>query len=140
MSGNNLQVYNFVNMQQAILNPPSVFGYYSPFYRIPKQPLFGPEFQIYSASESVVRAGMFANILNGQANGDFPVNLAPYTAVAGNTPALIDAVDQALLYGRMSSQMRAALTTAVDAQYDNNGRVFTALYLTALSGQYAVQY
>ncbi len=140
INGNNLQVYNFVNMQQAIMNPPSVFGYYSPFYRIPKQPLFGPEFQIYSASESVVRAGMFANILNGQASGDFPVNLTPYNAVAGNTPALIDAVDQALLYGRMSSQMRAALTTAVDAQYDNNGRVFTALYLTALSGQYAVQY
>lgn len=139
-SGNNLQVYNFVNMQQAVMAPPSVFGYYSPFYRIPKQPLFGPEFQIYSASESVVRAGMFANILNGQANGDFPVNLTPYNAVAGNTTALIDAVDQALLYGRMSPQMRAAIAAAVDAQYDNNGRVFTALYLTALSGQYAVQY
>jgi len=137
-SGTHLQIYNFVNMQQAIMNPPSVFGYYSPFYRVPKQPLFGPEFQIYSPSESVVRAGMFANILNGQASGDFPVNLAPFTTAAGNTPALIDAVDQALLYGRMSPQMRSVLTTAIDAQYDNNGRVFTALYLTALSGQYAV--
>ncbi|HYE75432.1 MAG TPA: DUF1800 family protein, partial [Blastocatellia bacterium] len=41
-------VYVYDNMGESVLNAPSVFGHYSPMYRIPKQnpPLFGPEFQI----------------------------------------------------------------------------------------------
>jgi hypothetical protein len=67
-------------------------------------------------------------------------DLSPFVSVAGNTPQLIDAVDQALLYGRMPAQMRQSLANAIVAQSDNNSRVQTALYLTALSGFYAVQY
>jgi hypothetical protein len=36
--------------------------------------------------------------------------------------------------------MRQSLANAIAAQQDNNNRVQTALYLTALSGLYAVQY
>jgi hypothetical protein len=40
----------------------------------------------------------------------------------------------------MPAGVRTALTNAVTAAYDNNQRVQAAVYLAALSGQYAVQY
>jgi hypothetical protein len=61
-------------------------------------------------------------------------------ALAGNTLALIDACDQALLYGRMPATMRQSLANAINAQGDALSKARTALYLTALSGFYAVQY
>lgn len=130
----------FDRMGQAIAAPPSVFGYYSPNYRMPGNPsLFGPEFQIYTPTESVLLGNEFNQML-GSPNGDPQIDLAPFQAVAGDINQLLDLVNQRLFYGRMSAGMRAALQKAVQASYDNNQRVFTALYLSALSGQFAVQY
>ena len=69
------------------------------------------------------------------------INLAPYIAVAGNTTALLDKVDQALLYGRMPAGLRSVIGAQIDAQgTDATARVRTALYFTALSGLHAVQH
>ena len=68
------------------------------------------------------------------------VDLTPFQNVAGNITQLIDLADTKLLYGRMPATMRQSLATALAAAYDNNQRVQTVVYLTALSGQYAVQY
>jgi hypothetical protein len=68
------------------------------------------------------------------------VDLTNFNAVAGNTAALLDEVDKVFFYGRMPAGVRTALTNAVTAAYDNNQRVQAAVYLAALSGQYAVQY
>jgi hypothetical protein len=124
---------------QTPLDPPSVFSFYSPLYHIPKSPLFGPEFQIYSPTEAVERGNFMWRIITNPAS-DFTLNLAPFSAVAANTQQLINAVDQALLYGRMPPPMRQTLATAIDAQPDPASRMQTALYLTALSGFYTVQY
>jgi len=130
----------FDRMGQAIAAPPSVFGYYSPNYRMPGNPsLFGPEFQIYTPTESVLLGNEFHQML-GSPSGDPRIDLAPFQAVAGDINQLLDLVNQRLFYGRMSTGMRTALQKAVQASYDNNQRVFTALYLSALSGQFAVQY
>ena len=129
----------FSQMAQTPLTPPSVFSFYSPMYRIPQTPYFGPEFQIYTPTESILRGNFLWEIISNPAT-DMSPSLAPFTAVAGNTQQLIDAVDQALLYGRMPAAMRQSLANAIVAQADNNSRVQTALYLTALSGFYAVQY
>jgi uncharacterized protein (DUF1800 family) len=132
--------YIFVNMGQAINSPPSVFGYYTPSYRIPSNPgLFGPEFQIYTPNESVLLANELYQMMRSS-NGDPSVNLGPFTAAAGNPNQLLDVVNQRLFYGRMTPELRAALLKAVQAAYDNNQRVETALYLSILSGQFAVQY
>lgn len=132
--------WSFVAMGQQLNNPPSVFSYYSPMYRLPVNPaLFGPEFQIYSPTESVERANMIFQIIN-QPNSDPVIDPSPFNAVAGNTAQLLDLVDQKFFYGRMPAAMRTSLATAIDASYDNNQRVQTALYLAALSGQYTVQY
>ncbi|MBL8176418.1 MAG: DUF1800 family protein [Bryobacterales bacterium] len=137
---NNGLPYLFVNMGQSILTTPSVFSWFSPLFRIPKTAIFGPEFQIYSPTEAVLRANLISDTLAGQYNGYLSLDLSPFTAVAGDTAKLIDAVDQALLYGRMSAPMRSALTTAINASSDNASRVQTALYLTATSGEYLVMH
>jgi len=126
-------------MAQLPLAPASVFSHYSPLFHVPQSTLFGPEFQIYTPTEAVERGNLFWTILDGP-NTDMPVDISPFIALGGNVPALLDAVDKALLYGRMPVTLRQSLTTAVNAQYDNRGRALTALYLTALSGLYAVQY
>ncbi|MFN0083907.1 MAG: DUF1800 family protein [Blastocatellia bacterium] len=143
--GLNLQIgkasqfaYLFVPMNESLLNAPSVFGHYSPLFRIPKGGgLFGPEFQIYSPTDAVNRA----NLLYWLINSPWPINpaLQPFVNVAGNPAALVNAVDNALLFGRMSPQTRASITNALPAMPDNNHRVLTALYLTAMSGDHLVQ-
>ncbi len=133
--------YMFVAMGEPLNQPPSVFSYYSPMYRLPFNPaLFGPEFQIYTPTESVESANLLYAILN-QPNADPNVDLSPFNAVAANTPQLLDLVDQKLFYGRMPAAMRTSLGTAIDASTGTNAqRVQTALYLAALSGQYQVQF
>lgn len=130
--------YIFYSFGEGILDAPSVFGHYSPMYHVPRSPLFGPEFQIYSPTEAVNRA----NFLYGWMTNTYPINpaLQPFVNIAGNATALVNAVDNTLLYGRMSPQMRTALMTALPAMYDNNQRVMTVLYLTATSGDYLIQH
>ncbi len=140
ISTTNGQAWYFSQMGQTPLAPPSVFGFYSPLFRIPRTTLAGPEFQIYGPTEAVLRGNMFWAIFNGGAGSDFSVDIAPFIALAGNIPALIDAIDQTLLYGRMPLAMRQSLATAIAAQYDARTKAQTALYLTALSGLYAVQH
>lgn len=130
--------YLFTQMNEGILDAPSVFGHYSPLFRIPKGGgLFGPEFQIYSPSDAINRANYFYSLLYNP----WPINpaLQPFIAVAGNATQLVNAVDNALLFGRMLPSTRATLLNAMPAMTDNNQRVLTALYLTATSGEHAVQ-
>jgi hypothetical protein len=124
---------------QTPLTPPSVFSFYSPMYHIPKSPLFGPEFQIYTPTESVLRGNFIWEMISNPAT-DFTLTMTPFTSVAGNLQGMIDAADQALLYGRMPLSMRQSLAKAITAQSDSTSQWQTALYLTALSGFYAVQY
>ncbi|MCX6953779.1 MAG: DUF1800 family protein [Verrucomicrobia bacterium] len=139
ISATNQQAWTFTLMGQTPLTPGSVFGFYSPLYRIPRSTLNGPEFQIYGPTEAVLRGNLFWQILTNP-GADFPVDITPFINLAGNTVALIDAVDQTLLYGRMPATMRQSLANAINAQGDNVSRARTAIHLTTLSGFYAVQY
>lgn len=129
--------YLFYGMNEGLLDAASVFGHYSPTYHIPKTSLFGPEFQIYSASDAVNRANLFYSFMYSP----WPINpaLQPFVALAGNPATLVNAVDNALLFGRMSQSTRTALLNALPTMPDNNARVLTALYLTSMSGEYLVQ-
>ncbi|MCU7373802.1 DUF1800 domain-containing protein [Paucibacter sp. O1-1] len=138
--GNQLS-WELGRMSQAPLTPPSVFGHYSPLFRLPADPsLHAPEFQIYTPTEAVLRGNLFWRLLNGGGT-DVQLDITPFVAAAGSgTTALIDRVDQALLWGRMPAAMRQSLASAVAAQPDARQRALTALYLTALSGLHAVQH
>jgi hypothetical protein len=122
-----------------VLAPPSVFSWFSPLYRVPNSTLFGPEFQIYSPTEATLRGNFFYSILSNP-GGDTTIDLSPFQAYGNDLAGLVEAVNQVLLYGRMPDAMKQALVTAATPGYDAKTRIQTVLYLTALSGQYAIQY
>ena len=68
------------------------------------------------------------------------LDLSPFQAYGNDMSGLVEAVNQVLLYGRMPAGMKQVLITAATPGYDAKTRIETVLYLTALSGQYAVQH
>jgi hypothetical protein len=126
--------YLYDYMSQPILTPPSVFSWFSPLYHIPNTPLFGPEFQIYSATDATLRGNFFYSLVGGAYQSPA---FQPY---GSDMPGLVEAANQILLYGRMPDAMKQALIAAASPGYDAQARITTVVYLTTLSGQYAVQY
>jgi uncharacterized protein (DUF1800 family) len=140
ISATNQAAWSFSRTGQTPLAPPSVFGFYSPLFHTPQSSLYGPEFQIYTPTEATLRGNFIWELLTNP-GVDFPgVSITRFVNLGGDIPALINACDQTFLYGRMSPAMRQSLATAIAAQQDNNNRALTALYLTLLSGQHAVQH
>ncbi|MBN8249688.1 MAG: DUF1800 family protein, partial [Verrucomicrobia bacterium] len=131
--------YLYDGMMQIPIGPPSVFGWYSPLYRVPKSPLFGPEFQIYSPTEATLRGNLFHHLLSN-AGGDVTLDLSPFQPFGNDMAGLVEAANQHLLHGRMPAGMKQALITAATPGYDARTRIETVLYLTALSGQFAIQH
>jgi uncharacterized protein (DUF1800 family) len=127
--------YIYESMGESLLNAPSVFGHYSPLFRLPKgNGLFAPEFQIYTPTESVNRANFIY-----QAMYENWVNISEFTNVAGNSTTLINLVDGRFLDGKMTPEMRASITRALQASTDNKSRALTAIYLVVTSGDFIVQ-
>jgi uncharacterized protein (DUF1800 family) len=129
--------YQLYTMGEAILDAPSVFGHYSPMFRIPKSNgLFGPEFQIYTATEAANRGNFMYQFIYV-----YPIHpaLQPLANIAGNPATLVNTVDNTLLFGRMLPSTRTALLNAIPMQYDNTSRMLAAVYLTVTSGEFLVQ-
>lgn len=139
--------YLFENLAQSPLNAPSVFSWFSPLYRVPhdtmvgpRGTIFGPEFQIYTPMEATLRGNFFNYMLANPNGGDFTLDLSPFLPFGNDLAGLVELVNQKLLYGRMTAAMKQALMEAAAPGYDTGTRIQTVLYLTALSGQYAVQH
>jgi uncharacterized protein (DUF1800 family) len=146
-------------MEQNCFVPPSVFSYFSPLYVLDATatpPLLGPEYQIQSTSTSLKRVNFLNTMVNPNgsattcgiaANGTTAPNgtklyLDPYLDQAANDPnGLVETLNQLLLHGTMSDNMRASVSSAVQAVGDSNPlrRVKVAVYLIASSSQYQVQ-
>jgi uncharacterized protein (DUF1800 family) len=128
--------YLYYTFGEGILDPNSVFGHYSPLYRIPQTQLFGPEFQIYSPTEAINRGNYLYQFVNNYGGG----SSTPFINLAGDPVQLVNAVDNVLLYGRMSQTTRNSIYKALQASTDPHARAVTALYLTLTSGEYLVQH
>ena len=132
--------YWFDYVAQGILTPPSVFNWFSPLYRLPTdRTLFGPEFQIYSPTDSSLRGNYFYNLLHYPAT-DAVIDLTPFQPYGNDMAGLVEQANQTFLYGRMPAGMKQAIIDAATPGYDAQTRIETAIYLTLMSGQYAVQY
>jgi uncharacterized protein (DUF1800 family) len=132
--------WEYFQMGQRLLQAPSVFNFYSPLTPLPGDPsLFGPEFQIYTPAQAVGRANFLYGFIAGNPAGMVSFNLAPFQAVAGDPTALLNLVDATLLQGRMSPATRAAIGASLQATTDLKQRAITALYLTAIAADFAVQ-
>lgn len=132
--------WEYFQMGQRLLQAPSVFNFYSPLTPLPGNPsLSGPEFQIYTPAQAVGRANFLYGFIAGHHAAMVSFDLAPYQAVAGDPTALLNLVDATLLQGRMSPATRAAIGASLQATTDMKQRAITALYLTAIAADFAVQ-
>jgi uncharacterized protein (DUF1800 family) len=134
---------------QSLFYPASVFNYYPPTYLLPDTDQVAPEFAIANSSTSINRY----NFVNTLAFGTIaPVTTLPgaigttpnwtaLTALAGDPTALLDRLNAQMLHGTMSSGMRAAITTAINAIPASNplSRAKTAFYLVATSAEYQLE-
>jgi uncharacterized protein (DUF1800 family) len=135
---------------QFVFYAPSVFNFYPFDYVVPGTTVLGPEFGVQTTSTAIARANFANGLLFSNSIAPDPtvygatgttINLASYTAVASSSGVLADKLDRDLLGGRMSTAMRNAIMTAVDAASttDAVARVRTALWLVVSSPQYQVQ-
>jgi uncharacterized protein (DUF1800 family) len=141
------------NVSQSIWNPPTVFSYFSPDFTVAaSNPLvLGPEFEIMTTNTALRRANLvntfvFATVPINGTNGPngTSIDLTGLQALSmqDSTGALlVDTLNQKLMHGAMSPQMRTSILTAVTTVASSNSllRAQTALYLVASSSQYQVK-
>lgn len=132
------------SMNQNLFTSPSVFNYYPADYIVPGTNLDGPPFGIYNATTIFTRANFVYQMTFG--NGAAPdvnlagsigthIDLSAYQSLTTNVPLLVDSLGNVLLPGQMSTVMRNAVITAVNAvpTTTNLDRVKTAVYLISTS-------
>jgi uncharacterized protein (DUF1800 family) len=136
------------DMGQDVFNAPSVFSFYPPTARVPGENVLGPQFALFSSLTSLRRANfaqriIFSNIPAAAPNrpAGTSIDLSFWDPLANNPDRLIDALNQLMLHGVMSAEMRNSVKTAVESIPASNSRqrVRTAIYLIATSSQYQVQ-
>jgi uncharacterized protein (DUF1800 family) len=136
---------------QNAFNSPTVFNYYPPNYVIPGTSMIGPEFGIYNTGTAIGRANFGNSMVFGSiavAQPDTPTGtrlqfgeLQAIAAADTTSNQLLDVLNQRMMHGTMSSQMRDTIQTAVNAVASTNplSRAQTAVYLIVTSSQYQVQ-
>lgn len=146
----------FTGMQQIPFRSPTVFNYYPPDYVVPGSALLGPEYALMTTGTSIQRANfvnrfVFTAPAVAVSNPDVPLgtslDFSDLQALAqadttGNQ--LVNELNQRMMYGTMSTEMKNAILTAVvnipatsTANYLQRAR--QAVYLIATSSQYQVQ-
>lgn len=132
-------MYVLANLGQSVLSPTTVFSFYSPLAPLPGDPTkFGPEFQIYTPALAIQRANLIYGFLNGGFTSSFSLDWTPFTSVAGDPHALVELVNQRLLFGRMSTDLRQVLVGLAQITSDHKQRAFGTLFLAALSSEFTV--
>jgi len=127
------------NMGQDLFYAPSIFNYYSPLYRIAGG-LLGPEFQTMSSSTALVRANVVQDLIARNLDGDIHYRLGPFSQLYGSPTDMVNAIDNAFLYGRMPAMLKADIVTAVKAAGNSADAARNAIYLIATSSLYQVQH
>jgi uncharacterized protein (DUF1800 family) len=137
-----------VNFGQRPLSSPTVFNFFLPDHQptgpITDAGLFAPEFQIITAVTAIASADDLGTQIDRGMNSDdndfaeVRLDLSDEIALAANVPALIDRLDLMLTYGNMSGRMRFILIQTIGQLDDPVDRARLALYLIAISPEYAV--
>lgn len=141
------------NMGQQVLYAPSVFNYFSPFYRIPSNGVGAPEFQILNASSAIARLNFVYFTVTRGTGGNLKVDLSGFAALPSaivtdpvtklNSSPLIDAIEQTLYRGKLPQAVRDALVTLTGElaaqKASANLTAQTMLYFAAIAPQYQVQ-
>jgi hypothetical protein len=136
---------------QSPLLAPSVFNFFSPFYTRPgaiaQAGLVAPEFQIHTETQVVGSANLYASMMwNGgygfQDAGWLRMDLAPWTALAGDAAGLVAEIALVFTADTMSAPTRATLVKAISAipATERAKRVRAALTLLMVTPDFVVQH
>ncbi len=144
---------------QAPLRAASVFNFYGPDYQQPGEiadaGLYSPEFQIMNESTFITTSDEFWRRIfsgyntNSATATSFTVpNTTAYLpsamidAIPTEHAALVEALNQKLLYGTMSETMRGKLVALLNggmASADHRRKVLSLIHLIAISAEFSVQ-
>lgn len=137
-------------LAQNVFYAPTVFNYYSPDYIVPGTALLGPEFGILTTGTAIARSNVINTMTFNRINTSTNVPLGTsidlsemiqlaQSDLTGNS--LVEKLNDRMLNGTMSPQMKNTILTAVRAAASSNPtlRAQTAIYLTATSSQFQVQ-
>lgn len=143
---------------QRPLGAPSVFNFFEPDYQQPGEiadaGLYAPEFQILNESSFItISDELWRRIFSGYSIGSptstsFAVPNAGYLptsaldAIPQAHDALVEALNQKLLFGRMSSTLRNKLTEFLNTQMsaaEHRRKVLDLIHLIAISPEFALQ-
>jgi uncharacterized protein (DUF1800 family) len=138
------------NLGQMALSSPTVFNFFLPEFVEPgplaAAGLYGPEFQITTATTAISTANVLYNAVYTSATpaaGTIVLDLSSLTSPSGNTtPALIATLGELFCGGSMSAQMQQQLTSglaALPASAQPLDRARFALDLVVTSTEAAVQ-
>jgi uncharacterized protein (DUF1800 family) len=132
------------SMSQNPLFPPSVFNFYAPNFIIPGTTMNGPEFQILTTATALNRVNFVNTFVFGSLGSGTTVSFANYGTQASNPSQLLDTLNTLMLHRSMSSDMKSAILTAMQAvpAGTNQGlqEAQAAIYLIGTSSQYQVQH
>lgn len=98
-------------------------------------PAAGPA---YSPEQAVQRANLVYRLIHGAYSSMVRFDISAYVSAAATPAALIDLVDARLVAGHMSQAARGAIGSALQRTPDHCQRALTALYLGAISAEFAV--
>lgn len=137
LTANSLINSKTAELAENLFNPPSVFSYFSPQYRIAGG-LLGPEFQIYTTQTAADRANIVNSILYGKIDQGTTVSLTPFVQQAGSPSSLLSYISSVFLHGSMSSTLEQEVTDAMNAAYTPTAKVQAALYVVLTSDEYQI--
>jgi uncharacterized protein (DUF1800 family) len=141
-------------MEQDIFNPPTVFNFFQPDYRInyAGQSYFSPETQILTTETAIhrinfirellysaIKPGRYGRLITGSSTAT--VDLTNLLDMAADPPKLVSSLNETLLHGTMPESLKNIVleTIAQIPQAQRAERVRTAIYLMAASTNFQVQ-
>lgn len=133
---------------QSPLRSPSVFNFFRPGYVPPGTPLgsaglVAPEFQITNESTVVGYANWMRTVI-GNGVGEVKADYTPWLPLAGDAPALFDALNSLLAAGQLVAASRATVTAAVasmpvSTEANRINRICATVWLIMCSPEYLAQ-
>ena len=134
------------NMGQNLFYPATVFSYFPYDFEIAGSDDDGPEFGILTSLSALRRVNFVNTLVFSKFTSPAPdpgtvADLSPLAKLATDPAGLVESLNQVLLHGAMSPEMRTTVTDTVAAIPATNLllRAQTALYLVASSSQYQVE-
>jgi len=139
------------SLGQDVFYTPSVFNFYPPGFIVPGTMLLGPEFALMNTNTTARRENVCFDYIFNQIdvnNPDRPfgtsldfTEMRSLAAADSTGNLLVNTLNQRMLHGTMSAQMKSSILTAVSVvpASDPLLRAKQAIYLIATSSQFQVQ-